>query len=215
MDSAVDPKAPLFFLSYAHSAENKSPSQPQDPNQAFVKFFDDLSHSIADLVSRPPGSDPGYIDRSMGSGVHWTDELLNAIGSCQVFVALISVRYFDSEWCGKEWYAFSRRKVVVLPSGSSRQTAIVPVTWAAPIPPSRVPPVVSKVQRFMPINLPDPATAALYSNEGIVGLQRMGLEGAYQTVVWRLAQHIAELQYSHWVEPDILEEHQLLDIFRE
>lgn len=207
-------RAPLFFLSYAHSAEGEAQIMPRERNRAFFQFFDDLSENVAELVSREPGSDPGYMDKSIGGGTHWQPELLEAIGTCQVFVALLSVRYYTSAWCGREWYAFSRRKVLNHTGGTTKyQAVIVPVLWAAPIPRQQVPSAVSELQIFTPKGLPNPNIATLYAREGVVGLIQMRLDDIYQAVVWKLAQHIADLQYRHWVEPHVLSPDELRNFF--
>jgi len=212
----ADPRAPLFFLSYAHSVDGyQANGPPQEPNRLVVKLFDDLSVNVAELVSRPAGSDPGYMDRSMHGGVRWTSELLRAIGTCHVFVALLSASYFVSSWCSREWFAFSQRTVVRQSGdGSDHQTAIIPVIWA-PLPHDRIPAIVNSVQRFSPSGLVNADITAQYEENGVVGLLRMQQESAYQTVVWRLAQRIARIHYSHWVEPCPLPESELRDIFRE
>ena len=66
---------------------------------------------VGGLTVRRPGADPGFMDLSMNPGSEWRGELLEAVGTCKVFVALLSPSYTASEWCGKEWDAFSRRKV--------------------------------------------------------------------------------------------------------
>jgi hypothetical protein len=213
VDGGVDERAPLFFLSYAHSAHGRGQITLREPNRFFFQFFDDLSENVGELVSRPPGSDPGFIDKSMSGGVHWRSELIEAIGTCQVFVALLSVRYFRSPWCSREWYAFSQRQVVNLAgTPADRHAVIVPVLWA-PIPDDRFPVVVSNLQIFAPIGLPDPGIAAQYLREGVVGLMQMGQQVAYQAVVWRLAQHIARLHYSHRVEPRVFKPDELINYF--
>ncbi len=216
MADEIDPKAPLFFLSYAHVAEgHEQYGRPQERNQLVIEFFDHLSENVAYLVSRPAGADPGYLDRSIAGGAHWTRELLEAIGTCQIFVALLSAPYFTSPWCGKEWHAFSQRKVISKASGKSdNQTAIIPVVWA-PVPIDQSPAIVNRVQRFSPSGLPDVNVAKLYKDNGIVGLLRMGEDVAYQTVVWRLAQHIAKFHYSHRVKPRKFRERNLRNVFLE
>jgi hypothetical protein len=99
----VDRGSPLFFLSYAHSQTKRDSGVSYERNRWFVKFFEDLSENVAELVSRPAGSDPGYMDQWIAAGRLWTPDLLNAIGTCQVFVALLSPIYIDRDWCGMEW----------------------------------------------------------------------------------------------------------------
>jgi len=211
----LDPLTPLFFLSYAHPGESRGPGPPREPSRHVIKFFDDLSETVAELVPRQPGSYPGYLDRSIPDGGHWTHELLEAIGTCQVFVALLSPSYFISPWCSMEWYAFSQRKAERRAgTAPDHETGIIPVIWA-PFPHEPVPAVVNEIQRFMPHGLPDPRIAAQYEREGVFGLLHMRQEPSYQAVVWRLAQRIAKRRASHRVDPCTFRQSELRDIFRE
>ncbi len=211
-----DPRAPLFFLSYARSGGSLRPKGPvREPNVNVIRLFDDLSANVAELVCRTAGSDPGFMDRSMQGGGRWNDELLYAVGTCQVFVPLLSAPFLRSEWCGMEWYGFSQRKVTTLDAAApSHQTCIIPVVWA-PVPEEQYPPPVHAVQRFSPVGLPDAAIAGRYESEGVYGLLRLGQEVSYQAIVWRLAQRIAEIYYSHRVEPRELTLAELHNIFEE
>jgi TIR domain len=212
----LTPLTPLFFLSYAHAGEGgRAPAAPRAWTRRVSKLFDDLSESVAALVSRPLGSYPGYMDRSIPDGGRWTKELLEAIGTCQVFVALLSPSYFNSHWCSMEWHAFSQRKVTRRSGGGGdHQTAIIPVIFA-PFPHEPVPPAVGEIQWFSPNGLPNSDIAAQYEKDGVYGLLQMQLDSGYSGVVWRLAQRIAELHYSHLVEPCTFRQNELRDIFRE
>src|SRR5262249_44305869 len=128
----IDPRAPLFFLSYAHvTPPRHSQVGPHEGNRHAMRLFDELSDHVSGLVGRPTGANPGFIDRAVDGGERWTWELLTAAGTCQVFIPLISKPYVDSEWCGTEWDAFSRRRIVRRADGSTdHETGIVPVTWA-------------------------------------------------------------------------------------
>jgi hypothetical protein len=208
----VHPPAPLFFLSYAHSGIRDPHAPPRAANRDVIKFFYDLSENVAWLVSRPTGSDPGYLDQSIGYGSLWTEELLQVLGTCQVFVALLSGPYTTSGWCGKEWHAFARRKVTSH-HGTDRQNAIIPVTWA-PFPADRTPPAILAVQRFSPSGLPDADIVAEYEKEGMLGLMRTD-HISYCAVVWRLARYIADFHHGHDVEPRAISASELHDIFQE
>jgi hypothetical protein len=214
LPAELDPRMPVFFLSYVHS-QGRQVGPPQEPNQRFVRFFDDLSENVAQLIDRPTGSDPGFMDRTLAGGARWTNELLDALGGCQVFVALLSAPYLSSEWCAKEWHAFSQRKVVLHKGeGGRHQSAIIPVVWA-PLRHKRVPAAVGAVQRFSPAGLSDSDIQARYEANGIYGLLRTGQEAAYQAVVWSLALQIADIHYAYWVEPRKLAENELRNIFQE
>lgn len=202
-----DPWAPLFFLSYAHAGRGQQ--------SLLVRFFDDLSENVAQLVSRPAGSDPGYLDRSMTGGNRWASELLRAIGTCRVFVALLSDSYFQSTWCSMEWFAFSQRAVVsCADNGLVQQSAVIPVVWAAPLPPDQTPAVIANVQQFSPNDMPNTDISRRYQAEGVFGLLRTQVD-LYDAVVWKLAQRIAHIYHSYRVEPHVLEQHELRDVFRE
>jgi FxsC-like protein len=48
-------------------------------------------------------------DQAMKPGMQWRPELRRALGSARSFVAVLSLSYFNSEYCGKEWNAFANR----------------------------------------------------------------------------------------------------------
>jgi hypothetical protein len=208
-----DLSVPLFFLSYARAPDVLHANGPQqDPDGYVVEFFNDLSRDVAELAPRMPGAEPGFMDRSMQAGGRWTDELLQAVGGCQVFVALLSAAYVRSEWCGMEWHAFSQRKVNA--GTASNQTCIIPVTWA-PVPNEHIPGCVQEVQQFSPADMPTPDMASRYKHDGVFGLRRMGLDTAYKTVVWRLAQRISHIYLKHSVEQRTLDRTELRNVFQE
>lgn len=208
----VHPLAPLFFLSYANATWGGVEGQ-RGPDQRIIKFFNDLSENVAQLVSRPVGSDPGFMDRSIAAGAYWTDELLAALGRCKAFVALLSDPYIASHWCRMEWYAFSQRKVTrTTGDGKVAHSGIIPVIWT-PVPDHRLPPAVTEVERFSPRGLPDVHIAARYEANGVYGLLRMGQDDLYEVLVWRLARRIAEFHFSHVVEELILCQDDLRDPF--
>jgi len=206
-NDVLGPARPLFFMSYAKSGRRYG-----EPDRLVRQFFDDLSENVAQLVSTPLGSNPGFMDGSVTAGSRWAEELLAAVGTCQVFVALLSVPYANSRWCGMEWDAFTRRKAVRA-QGSGAGSALVPVIWA-PLPPTEMPAAVQAVQRFRPDGVPEDI-AGTYEQQGIYGLMHHRNGDAYQAVVWQLAQHVARLSYAVRVDPGILREHELRNSFAE
>jgi hypothetical protein len=212
-NNKLDRLSPLFFVSYSHSDDTYAPNSPEhEPNWRFMEFFNELSENVAELISRGAGADPGYIDQSIADGEKWPAELLKAVGSCQVFVALLSARYIESDWCGKEWHAFSQREISRLDGNEPRsQTAIIPVIWA-PFPQDRCPTAVTDVQRFSPRAIPDRSITRQYETNGIFGLMKLGDQTAYNAVLWRIAQ----LHYTYRVEPRLFRSsEELRNIFRE
>lgn len=198
----LDPQSPLFFLSHGRATVGMG---QQDPDRYVVEFFEELSMNVALLFGREAGSDPGFMDKwSLHGGRRWTGELFAAVGTCQVFIPLISMPLMQSDWCGREWDAFSRRTVVNQQSGGvDHETAIVPLLWS-PIQAHRVPAVVREVQLFSPKGLPDSAVAVNYQREGLYGLRMLGMDSAYRAVIWQLAKRVVEIVGSHWVQPSEL-----------
>lgn len=193
---------PIFYLSYAKARGDGSETSSNRGSQLLSQFFEDLSADVSELLPLPPGATPGFIDLSIpAGGVRWSDVVLRALGTCQVFVALLSAPYLESDWCGMEWFAFTQRSVYTRSESAPKaQTCILPVLWS-PIRDVRLPRSVLSVQRYSPNNLPYPDLAQLYENEGIFGLMRMRHEDFYQTVVWQLARRIAHIQLDQRVEP--------------
>jgi len=210
--------APLFFVSHALQALGRREKDARrERSQSLLQFFDDLSENVADLVALPTGRDPGFLEGTIPGGSRWTDELLRAVGTCQAFVALLSPQYFASAWCGMEWNAFSLREVVPraqASKGPGHQSGIVAVNWT-PVQEKQIPRVVNAVQQFSPEGLPDPDIARQYRSEGVLGLLRLGQNAAYEAVVWRLAQHIADNYFNYQVKPRILRRSDLRDAFQE
>jgi hypothetical protein len=168
-----------------------------------VRFFDDLSRHVDELVGSPPGVDPGFMDPSMESGTRWPSKVLMAAGTCHVFVPLISPGYVESPWCAKEWDAFARRKVVRrLSDRSGSRTAILPVTWSR-IQQDQLPSVVRELQFFLPQQLTDPDIAQRYLDKGVYGLLALHDEAAYRAVAWRLARSIVDAYHAYHIEPKI------------
>jgi len=201
-----NPQGPIFFLSYARARSPRTSSaSPHDVNRHVVRFFDDLSMNVDQLVGSPTGVDPGYMDESLESGTKWDRELLAVLGTCHVFVPLISSRYVNnSKWCPMEWDAFSRRTARTIPGRpsdlSQSGTAILPVTWL-PMEDAQLPHAVRELQFFLPQRLQDPDIAQRYLTDGVYGLLALNDEAAYQAVAWRLARRIVDTFHAYLVEP--------------
>jgi hypothetical protein len=197
-----------FFRSYAHAGP--------DSNQAAERFYNELRGDLLTLVGLPVGTDMGFFDiQGLRPAVRWRYELATALGSCQVLVALLSVPYLKSEWCGKEWHAFTLREREPRP-GTNRfqnQGSIIPVRWA-PIPFDLPPAVQDEVQIFRPQSTNDqPNLPELYEKEGIFGLLRTNQEEAFRTIVWDLAKSIQQIYYSQWLKPRDFVPEELRNVF--
>jgi hypothetical protein len=195
--------SPLFFVSYAQSRRGQREAR---------RFFDDLSQFVDEMVAWPHTIASGFMDAKMAGGTRWTPELLRALGTCQILVALLSVPYTNSEWCGMEWNAFSQRKVVNARHASSHQTCIVPILWA-PLQDSMIPSPIQAVQRLPQGDLSQ-ADFQRYQARGLYGLLATGQKATYQRVVWQTALQIRELHSSYLIEPSKLDPTELHNAFR-
>jgi FxsC-like protein len=179
--------APYFFLSYAHSPWN-GPGNSQNQDFWPVKLFEDLCARVSRLGGLPPAAakyvglmDQGQWARSDDGSAR----LARALASCRVFVPLFSRRYFGSEDCGKEWFAFTRRA----PTGPSRERAapgaVIPALWL-PMDARYLPPVARAIDFI------HPDFGDSYAANGFYGLIKLTkYTDAYEQAVDGLARLIA------------------------
>lgn len=213
----VDPRAPVFFLSYAR-ARHRPGEPPRDTNQKVFQLYVDLSDHVSELLGLPAGSTAGFLDRVLDGGQVWADDLAFAAGNCQVFIPLVSPQYLRSVWCAREWNAFVRRRQVRRPDAraSPGEQPVIPVNWSVLGRRRDLPAAIRRRQVFSPTGLP-PDIAPQYQQEGIYGLLSLGRNGkdAYDAVVWRLAQRVVRAVDTHWVEPYVADIEELGDGFEE
>ncbi len=192
------PGALPFFVSYART-ELAAPDAVDIPHDVYLH----LSDSVNRLLPLPTGANAGFIDLSVETGDIWTDDLLRAVGTCRVFVALLDEGYLHrSRWCAMEWHLFRRRTVSVLHRpgqvpASRSSTAIIPVLLAPTVYP--IPADVEIVERFAPTGV-SRDTAETYRREGLIGLYHHDRE-AYRLVLWKIALEIQRLYVAVEVEP--------------
>ena len=210
-----DDRGTPFFLSYARAGRSQPPLPPEhDPDRLVERFFRDLLMDVAELLGLGMGAEVGFMDRSMRPGTLWTDKLLDAVGTCQVLVALLSPRYLTRDWCGMEWDAFARRTVQRSGSGATtRQGCIIPVVWT-PMQGDQLPEPVSAEMWFSPTTRPDPDTLTEYQDKGVYGLLRTKQEARYQIVAWEISREIGHVYRSHWLEHCVFTRQELSNIFQ-
>jgi hypothetical protein len=195
-----DPVAPVFFVS--HATAHDQADGPKEPNSVFLEFATDLNEDLNHGMARRAGANPGFIDRGLRGGQDWEQEILTAIGTCQVLVALISEPFSQSPWCGMEWHAFTRRRTWRRSDGSlvEHSRCVLPVLWNVSSEDS-APQIVLRHQRFKPRPTRQSPLDQLYRSEGgIYGMYRVEYD-AYRATVWRIAQEIQQLVSQFWVEP--------------
>ncbi|MFF1679933.1 TIR-like protein FxsC [Streptomyces sp. NPDC058256] len=178
---------PYFFLSYAHTP----PWGPHggDPDHWVHVLFTDLCDHIMALTDLPAGAPAGFMDREMRSGDGWPEKLSENLATCRVFVPLFSPRYFTSESCGREWFAFNERILRARATGASAGTAIVPALWTH-IDFAQLPDSVRH------IHVDHGAFGDRYAANGIYGLIKLNrLHDEYEETVLGLAQRIVRVAH--------------------
>ncbi|MER7761501.1 TIR-like protein FxsC [Streptomyces sp. NPDC097619] len=179
---------PYFFLSYAHTPRY-GPGGP-DPDMWVERLFRDLCGHVMALTDLPAGSPAGFMDREIRSGEGWSERLGSALASCLVFVPLFSPRYFASEMCGKEWYAFAQRAIRHGALHNRPAEAIVPALWV-PVPPEQLPGPAERLQ-FNHNTFGD-----RYVTDGLYGLIKLrSYAEQYERAVYELARRIVRVAES-------------------
>ncbi|GGM94159.1 hypothetical protein GCM10011578_013020 [Streptomyces fuscichromogenes] len=177
-------RPPYFYLSYAHTPQWGPDSG--DPDHWVRVLFNDLCDHIMALTDLPAGSPAGFMDREMRSGEGWPEKLSENLATCRVFVPLFSPRYFSSETCGREWYAFHERMLNARTTGTATASPIVPALWA-PVDMSELPDSVRH------IHIENLALGRSYLNSGIYGLIKLSrLRDEYDETVFGLAERIVQ-----------------------
>ncbi|UQX04901.1 TIR-like protein FxsC [Streptomyces sp. RerS4] len=176
---------PYFFLSYAHTPRF-GPGGP-DPDMWVERLFRDLCAHVMALTALPAGSEAGFMDREIRSGEGWSERLGAALATCRVFVPLFSPRYFASEMCGKEWYAFAQRAIHHEAISNEPAEAIVPALWV-PVPPSQLPGPAERLQ------FNHNTFGERYVTDGLYGLIKLrGYAEQYEQAVYELARRIVRV----------------------
>lgn len=153
------------------------------------RLFRDLCGHVMALTDLPAQYEVGFMDREIRSGEGWSERLAKALANCRVFVPLFSPRYFASEMCGKEWFAFAQRAIqdgAVRPGGQAPE-AIVPALWV-PVPPSQLPGPAERLQ------FNHNTFGERYVTDGLYGLIKLrGYAEQYEKAVYELARRIVHV----------------------
>ncbi|MEV5958827.1 TIR-like protein FxsC [Streptomyces sp. NPDC051987] len=191
--SRVPHERPYFFLSYAHTPQWSLGSG--DPDHWVRVLFNDLCSHIMALTDLPAGSPAGFMDREMRSGEGWPEKLSENLAAARVFVPLFSPRYFSSEMCGREWYAFHERMLQARTTGGAPVSAIVPALWTH-VDMRDVPDSVRH------IHVENMSSGGRYLNNGIYGLIKLSrLRDEYEETVFRLAERIVQAAHESQLPP--------------
>ncbi|WP_406865268.1 TIR-like protein FxsC [Streptomyces sp. HUAS MG47] len=184
---------PYFFLSYAHTPRYGPGGQ--DPDMWVERLFRDLCGHVMAMTDLPAGAPPGFMDREIRSGEGWSERLGEVLATCRVFVPLFSPRYFASEMCGKEWFAFEQRTISHHARHNKPAEAIVPALWV-PVPPEQLPGPAERLQ------FNHRAFGDRYVTDGLYGLIKLRVFAEeYERAVYELARRIVSVADSAAVAP--------------
>ncbi|MGO9784738.1 MAG: TIR-like protein FxsC [Streptosporangiaceae bacterium] len=176
---------PYFFLSYARTPK-RDPADRSDPDRWVHKLYKDLCDEILQMTDAQPG-EAGFMDRENKLGAEWSPELMAALKACRVFVPLYSRRYFESDNCGKEWFAFAQREVMHQAQDGEAVSAVVPALWTR-LDRAKIPEVARNFQ-YEHADLGE-----RYRSEGFYGIMKLrNYRSDYQRAVHRLAERIIEV----------------------
>src|ERR1700722_10267282 len=186
---------PYFFLSYARTPK-RDPGDSEDPDRWVCKIYLDLCAEILQMTDAEPG-EAGFMDRENRLGTEWSPELVSALATCRVFVPLYSRRYFESDNCGREWFAFARREVNQHARRGEPVYAVVPALWSK-MAQDMIPEVAQHIQ-YDHIGL-----GQRYLAEGFYGIMKLSsFRPDYQRAVHRLAERIIEVADETDIRPDL------------
>jgi FxsC-like protein len=184
-ESARSVVRPYFFLSYARTPK-RDPSDRENPDRWVHKLYRDLCDAILAMTDAEP-AEAGFMDVENKVGAEWSPELIDALKNCRVFVPLYSRRYFESDNCGREWFAFARRQVIHRARGGEKVDAIVPALWTR-LERERIPGIGQELQYA------HPGLGERYCADGFYGIIKLrNYRTDYQRAVHRLAERIIEL----------------------
>ncbi|MFI2349839.1 TIR-like protein FxsC [Streptomyces sp. NPDC019443] len=176
---------PYFFLSYAHTPRYGAGGP--DPDMWVERLFRDLCGHVMAMTDLPAGAPAGFMDREIRSGEGWSERLGEVLATCRVFVPLFSPRYFASEMCGKEWYAFAQRAIYHQAKSNRPAEAIVPALWV-PMPPEQLPGPAERLQ------FNHRAFGDRYVTDGLYGLIKLRIFAEeYEAAVYELAKRIVSV----------------------
>jgi FxsC-like protein len=92
-----------FFISYTQ--EDYRGSRDQSHLSEFLEKFEAVLRSR----SEKSGKAVVFIDRNIAAGDNWSQNIEEALRTCEIFFSVESPAYFQRPFCDKEWNAFRQR----------------------------------------------------------------------------------------------------------
>ncbi|GIJ40096.1 TIR-like protein FxsC [Micromonospora andamanensis] len=170
-----------FFLSYARG----------DEDALVQRFYEELSAEVRLIAGLSRDEKVGFVDRTMHVGERWPQRLVEALGSCRSFLALMTPRYFQSRPCGQEWQFFAERTARFENQRQVDTSLLKPLMWI-PAQPGRLHPVAR------PLQYSSDSLGELYQRLGLRQLMRLQRHSDdYRTFLFELANQIVASVEAH------------------
>nr|WP_230416889.1 TIR-like protein FxsC [Micromonospora tarapacensis] len=170
-----------FFLSYARG----------DEDALVQRFYEDLSAEVRLLAGLSRDERVGFVDRTILLGERWPQRLVEALGSCRSFLALMTPRYFQSRVCGQEWQLFADRTARFESQRRVDTSLLKPLMWI-PAQPGRIHPVAR------PLQYSSDSLGDLYQRLGVRQLMRLQRHSDdYRSFLFELATQIVSSVEAH------------------
>jgi hypothetical protein len=183
----ADEGALPFMISY------NRPAAPTEADRApITRLIRDLNHHLSHY-DKSAGA--GIFDREIPIGVPWKVRLARYLANSRVFVPLLSPPFFQSDWCGKEWWVFRQREVVARPPLGQEEPAVVPIIWV---------PIADREMHsdFRSLQYDNLHLPSSYRTEGLFALQmRDRNDDAYRMSVNHIAKRISDVLKYTTIEP--------------
>jgi FxsC-like protein len=177
----------LFYFSYA----------PADASPYLQKFYTDLSSAVQSLTPFSSDKPVGFFDlSSITLGQEWYRGFVEALGTSNVLICILSRAYLNSEFAGKEFQVFQNRLesyVGQLAAQGERQhpSLIFPVFWEPPVRLPALPQSLLKLQ-FSPSDFEDS-----YAIEGLYYIMRLSsFRTNYVKFLANFAKQVVRAAYS-------------------
>jgi hypothetical protein len=129
---------PILFFSYARAdregaGTSRLNALDRGQGNAIDAFYQHLCDQVAALTALP-ADEVGFFDKkNLELGTPWPRELMGALRSASVMIALFSPTYFSRAACGREFEIFRRRHRVLQESlGRATSHRVLPVLWVRP-----------------------------------------------------------------------------------
>lgn len=169
------PDKPFFFTSYAVRRADSA---------LVAEFHAKLEQEVQIKRGRTAATE-GFLDtRSLGFGAPWRPQLVDAVGTTRLLIALLSDDYFDSEWCGREWAVMEERARRASQAGGRAPVAILPLFWV---------PVTRRLpDRVADLQYRAPRLGDAYANSCLIDVMRSDLQ-AYHKFVVELTDYMVDI----------------------